>query len=232
MYKHIKNAKSQIFRMRMPYNEKLKPILTGFYQRPLLCYDCEKLISVWENYAEKVLNGSTHLKMPVVKNTADDLIQSVTGIHYQQFKLFLLSIVWRASVTNQSFFSAVDLGKQHEDRIGQMLLSSTPGTEDDYPVTLILPMGPVGNNLSIGQPYKNKTANNAVRYIFPIGEIIYVYHISKHGQDQTSKLTAIKQDDTMKIVFWPTSRLNAFLELYQVEKDLIIRQRKRFLNRH
>ena len=219
MYKDIKNAKSQIFRMRMPYGDRLKPILTGYYEKPLLCTECEKKIGLWESYAEKVLNGSTHFQMPVVSKTKDDLIQSVTGIDYTSFKLFLLSIIWRASVTNQPFFKEVSLGKEHEDRIAKMMLDGYPGEEDVYPITLIVPKGPIGKNLSIGQPYKNKTSTNAVRYLFPIAEIIYIYHISKHGLEEINNLTAIKKNNTMKIIFWPISRLNAFLELYQVKKQ-------------
>ncbi len=111
MHKHIKNAKSQIFRMRMPYGDRLKPVPTGFYQKPLLCGECEQKLGRWENYAEKVLNGSPHVKMPKVVRTEDDLIQSVSDIDYQQFKLFLLSIVWRASATNLPFFREVALGR-------------------------------------------------------------------------------------------------------------------------
>lgn len=231
MYKHIKNAKSQIFRMRMPYGDRLKPIHTGFYQKPLLCVACEQKIGKWESYAEKILNGSPHVKMPNVVRTEDDLIQLVSDIDYNKFKLFLLSIIWRASVTNLPFFREVALGREHEERIAKMLINDDAGAEDEYPISLIVPKGLMGANLAIGQPYKNKTRNNAVRYLFPIGEIIFVYHVSKHGVEILNKMTAIKKNNTMKIIFWPISRLNAFLELYQVKKAIRSQQIGVFLNR-
>lgn len=231
MYKHIKNAKSQIFGMRMPYGSRLKPIPTGIYEKPLLCNECEQKISAWESYAEKILNGSTHFQMPIVKRTTHPLIQSVKNIDYTKFKLFLLSIVWRASVTNQPFFREVELGKEHENNIAKMLLNDDPGQDDQYPVTLIIPKGEVGRNLAIGQPYKNKTNTNAVRYLFPIAEVIYVYHISKHGLEDINRMTSIKKDNTMKIIFWPTSRLNAYLQLYQVKKSIRSEKARIFFKR-
>jgi len=230
MYRDLKNSQSQILRMRMPFGKRLRHIPTGFYEKPLLCTSCEKMIGAWESYAEKMLTRNNHFEVPKDK-TAGELIRLVEDVEYKRFKLFLLSIVWRASVSNLPFFSEVFLGKEHEGRIGQMLLKDDPGEEDDYPVTLIVPEGPAGKNLSIGQPYKNKNAANAVRYLFPICEVIYLFHISKHGQDDANKLTAIKKDNTMKVVFWPTSRLNAFLELYQVRKAIRMRQRGVFLDR-
>ena len=47
MYKHLKNSQCQILRMKMPFGERQKSILTGIYEKPLLCNDCELKISTW-----------------------------------------------------------------------------------------------------------------------------------------------------------------------------------------
>lgn len=229
MYKSLKNEKSQIFRMHMPHGSRLKPIFTGFYQKPFLCDDCEAKINKWENYAEKVLYGTTHFKVPKVTPTDNPFIQLVEGIDYKLFKLFLLSILWRASVSTHEFFNEVNLGSAHESSLARMLIMEEPEQEFDYPVMLVFAKGDVGNNVSIGKPYKSKSKENAVRYVFPISEAIYVFHISKHGLEDLHKFTAIKKDNTMKIVYWPVSRVNAFLELYNVKKSVFeIRKAKIF----
>jgi hypothetical protein len=50
----------------------------------------------------------------------------VEGIDYERFKLFQLSILWRAGVSKHVFFSKVKLGA-HEKRLRQMLLADDPG---------------------------------------------------------------------------------------------------------
>jgi len=215
----------------MPHGRRLKPVFTGFYQKPFLCVDCEAKMNKWENYAEKVLYGTTHFKVPKATPTDDPLIQLIEGIDYNLFKLFLLSILWRASVATHEFFIEVNLGSAHESSLAKMLIEEDPGEELDYPVMLVFAKGDVGKNVSIGQPYKSKTKENAVRYVFPISEAIYVFHVSKHGLEDLHKSAAIKKNNTMKVVFWPVSRLHAFLELYDVRKSVLESRRAKLFGR-
>jgi hypothetical protein len=231
MYKSLRNEKSQIFRMKMPNGIRLKSIPTGFYQKPFLCYDCEAKMNKWENYAEKVLYGTTHFHVPIVKTTDDPSIQVVEGIDYKIFKLFMLSILWRASASTHEFFSDVNLGSKHESALAKMLSEENPGEELDYPIMVAFAKGDVGKNVSIGQPYKNKSKVNAVRYVFPISEAIYVFHISSHGLEDLHRSATIKVDNTMRIVFWPVSRLQAFLELYDVKKSVSQNRRAKLFGR-
>lgn len=97
----------------------------------LLCKECESKISTWEKYAGETLYGG---KQPeYVKETGEWYGEHAlfTGIDYKKFKLLLLSILWRASVTKLDEFSQVNLGP-HEERIRKMLFEEDPGDEDDY----------------------------------------------------------------------------------------------------
>src|SRR3546814_7896147 len=58
-------------------------------------------------------------------------IVSVTGIDYAQFKLFLLSLLWRAGVAKGRYFERVTLGP-HEERLRAMLHDGDPGPFDLY----------------------------------------------------------------------------------------------------
>src|SRR3546814_6453061 len=62
-------------------------------------------------------------------------IVSVTGIDYAQFKLFLLSLLWRAGVAKGRYFERVTLGP-HEERLRAMLHDGDPGPFDLYPCIL------------------------------------------------------------------------------------------------
>jgi hypothetical protein len=80
----------------------------------------------FEDYFARAWNQN-----PVIQGelTGEDII--LRGLDYTALKLFLLSIVWRASASRLEDFRAVSLGPHHE-RIRQMLLNRDPRSVDDY----------------------------------------------------------------------------------------------------
>src|ERR1700733_10963482 len=111
----------------------------GEYEANILCRECESLLSRYESYGKGVLYGGMegyhrrqgatkqYLRMPAGAN----LLQ-INGLDYKRFKLFLLSIVWRASISKREVFSRVSLG-EHEERIRQMLITENPRESNVYP---------------------------------------------------------------------------------------------------
>ena len=92
----------------------------------LLCGVCEQRLSVWERYASLVLKGG----VPLTYRREGNVV-FVSGIDYRQFKLFQLSVLWRAGVSALPFFEKVRLGK-HGDLIRSMLLAEDPGPSNRY----------------------------------------------------------------------------------------------------
>lgn len=95
-------------------------------KQPLLCDECEQKISVWEGYATKVLKGGTSLTFRTEGNLA-----FVSGLDYGKFRLFQLSILWRAGVSSLQFFENVLLGP-HEEQIRRLLLAADAGHQNHY----------------------------------------------------------------------------------------------------
>jgi len=62
---------------------------------------------------------------------------------HDTFKLFHLSILFKASVSSHSTFRAVSLGK-HEERIREMLLAKNPGQAGEYPILAFAVLGAQG----------------------------------------------------------------------------------------
>ena len=54
---------------------------------------------------------------------------------YKQLKLFFLSILWRASISSQTFYSKIQIGP-HENIIKKMIADADPGEPFDYAVSL------------------------------------------------------------------------------------------------
>ena len=101
----------------------------GYWER-LLCTDCENLLNGFERHARRVFVD------PLPAHEAgSSRVRQFRRVDFNPFKLFLLSILWRASVTNLSFFEHVSLGP-HEENIRQMILKREAGDAVDYPILI------------------------------------------------------------------------------------------------
>src|ERR1044071_6986550 len=100
----------------------------GFTER-LLCAACEGKFSFWETYFASVWLNPKKTHRPTKLST--DLVQ-IKDLHYAQFKLFHLSVIWRAGISKHPMFSNVRLGGQAQ-KLRTRLLDSDPGAPDDYP---------------------------------------------------------------------------------------------------
>jgi hypothetical protein len=101
----------------------------GFWEE-LLCRECEERIGKLESYfadlwfkqgvrPELVIRGNRPLR--------------VAGLDYTRFKLFHLSILWRASIATLRPFQEIRLGI-HEERLRSMLLTGVAGPAELYPL--------------------------------------------------------------------------------------------------
>ena len=141
----------------------------------LLCPDCEQKLSIWENYASKFFK--TTLPQPL-----NDELKSirVQGVDYRRFKLFLLSVLWRASVSSHPFFEHVELGP-HEERIRAMLANEDPGRPEDYGC-VIFSLQFRGKNLRdfFVEPMPARVDNHKC-YRFVFAGFVFVYFVSSHA---------------------------------------------------
>jgi hypothetical protein len=71
----------------------------------LLCDRCEQRLSVWERYASLVLKGGVPLTY-----RREGSVVLLSELDYLPFRMFQLSILWRAGVSSLEFFKNVQLG--------------------------------------------------------------------------------------------------------------------------
>lgn len=94
-----------------------------------LCRDCEALLN--ERYEIPFQQQWTqNYPLPDHANEGDVVHANVD---YTSFKLFHLSILFRAAVSTNATFSVVDLGK-HQEILRKMILAGDPGRHDQYPL--------------------------------------------------------------------------------------------------
>jgi len=96
------------------------------YREALLCKPYEDKIGKHEAYVAQMWYQQGVLPDEML---ADSLV--ICGLDYARFKLFHLSVLWRASISTGRMFERIALDADAE-RIRQMLLSEDPGDEDQY----------------------------------------------------------------------------------------------------
>ena len=119
----------------------------GIYER-LLCVACERRFRDLETYAcQAFFNG---LMTPPLQSKEGFIVQ---GIEYKRFKLFLISLIWRAGVSERSEFSNVKLHK-HAERMRRMLYNENAGEVYDYPCMLFVMRGAMKSVMSMPESFR------------------------------------------------------------------------------
>jgi hypothetical protein len=105
-----------------------KPLNKGIWEF-LLCGDCEQHLN--REFEQPFQNQWARDDALPKRMTKDDV--HMATFDYSSFKLFHLSILFRASVSSNPMFRAVRLGV-HEDRVRKMLLAQDAGYEWEYSI--------------------------------------------------------------------------------------------------
>jgi hypothetical protein len=114
------------------FNEK-KPSV-GVYDTGILCAQCESIFSPWDDYAQKLLLSKPTEEQYIIKNGQKIAYVEIV-IDYAKLKLFFISLLWKAAVSNHYFFSRVNIGS-FEPQLRRMILKGDPGEPDTFAVLI------------------------------------------------------------------------------------------------
>ena len=137
MYQDLFDEKHRYHEVQVndTYPLKSKTRQSGVYEPNILCRTCDnKILGGLETYASQALYGGIEL---TIENGAikESKYLRITGLDYSKFKLFLLSLWWRASISSLPVFHDVNLG-EHEEIIRKKLLIGDPGSAEEYPCAI------------------------------------------------------------------------------------------------
>lgn len=187
MHKGLRDEDNKFFLVNIENYSKSEKKYTGEFESNILCQECDnKVIGQYETYAHKILYGGKlskgeNIEFENQKNESGLISTCVKGIDYKKFKLFLLSLLWRSSISGRKFYSRISLGP-HEEIIRKMILSGDPGNQMDYSCFISTYLNNK-DKLSpdfIGQPIRVKNSDGT-KYFFLIGGFVYIFFISKHN---------------------------------------------------
>ena len=162
----------------------------------LLCRSCEVRLSDYESEAKKLWDGAKGLTCEIGGNTNE--LFTIKGFDYKKLKLFQISILWRASVTNNEFFNKVKLG-EHEETLRAMLCSENAGKAGDYGCLLFAleKDGKLANNI-LFNPTANRIKDGAYShrtYNFVFGGLRWDFVVSSHQKVSHKLSSCFLQDD-------------------------------------
>lgn len=127
----------------------------GVYDEGILCADCEKRFSLCDDYGQKVLLTEELRRTPLYDNGRKKIGYLIHGIDYSLFKLFFLSVLWRAAVSSHQFFGNINLGP-HFKILDNLVRSSSPGSPDDFAVFMDEYVFPFGPSIPMSMPFSTR----------------------------------------------------------------------------
>jgi hypothetical protein len=196
-------------------------IQKGLRER-LLCSDCEKFlndnferpsVAVW-----KVLtsgNSSGCISLRKIGDDKGNIAAIVSGFDYVSFKLFLLSILWRISISCLEDFQDISLGP-HEDIIRKRLLGLQPGSQSDYPCIISLLDGPTFTPIYVPPLNPRHEGHRMFRLI--LTNVLVWFVISKHCQRAPLTGLSVKEDGSLIAALLGVPDITMLRETYKMIK--------------
>jgi hypothetical protein len=100
--------------------DRVRPTQHGIFDREILCADCDGKLGDLDNYAVTVCR-----LFRAKRTIADDGLFEMLNVDGNRFATFVLSVLWRASISNRIEVSKVSLG-QHEADAGEVIFGAKP----------------------------------------------------------------------------------------------------------
>lgn len=206
--------KKHKFHVLSTHQVRPRPMEQKGIRERLLCGSCEQHLSKYEKYAREVLLGGISITVQ-----QDGNLIRLSDLNYRKFKLFQLSILWRASIASNPMFSKVNLGP-HEEYIRKMIHDDNPGEQIDYPCILFGLTSKTGiHGNFIDQPRKlHIDGHTTYRFIFT--GFMWSFYVSSHRLSPFISQVAVNEAGNMVVgrgAFEELTELKDFaLELHKM----------------
>ena len=178
--------------MSVPSDEKEKLVQKGFREF-LLCQECETKLSKYEGYTARLIQSLNDFP----KNLSGLFIYS-DDVDYRQFKLFQLSLLWRASVSRNKMFAQVELGNRHEEKIRCMLVEENPGRDSDFGCFITMYPNPQNIDKIIWSPTRQRLFGHN-GYKFMTGNLMWYFFVTSHSIDTDIQSFFVQESGRLRV---------------------------------
>jgi hypothetical protein len=190
----------------------------GIYDKDILCADCDNVvIGQLENYARPIIFEGSNLKTQEITKFTEgrsaDGLKSVIieNVDYKKFKLFLLSVLWRAHISKQSFFGNIDLGAKAE-QIRAMIFDNNAGDESEFETCIIL-LSPSETFSKIIAP-PTISQDGSTLFAFLINQALYLFSTTRDSNLALFKKSRISTDNRLEIMNLEGEHARCIFEKY------------------
>lgn len=173
-------------------------------REPLFCDTCEGLLSKYENYAAETIYAKNNGNKAYIINRSQtpDLqyfLYDYAGFSYKEFKIFLLSILYRIIICKT--FNTPNISDGIEERLRQAIHNETPLDFDDFGC-LMQVIKYKKEHIAGGfilDPFLTENDNSKVLNIL-IDGFMYSFYLNSKNLSEEKKTFFLRQDGTMKIL--------------------------------
>lgn len=221
MYEDLFDEKHRVIRTDGLDTSTARPMQSGEKEGGILCGDCDnKKLGSLENYAKRALysgqlNDSQRISAQNERHPDGKLTSThCKNIDYVKFKLFLLSLLWRASISKLDFFKEVDLGPK-EEILRKMIYENDPKSQLDFPcmVSSFRFLHRKMTSGIISSPRKIRS-EKGTRYIFQIGQLVFMFFVSEADIPDFLRDAAITPEKNMRIIHFNNEQGENLMKRY------------------
>lgn len=152
---------------------------------PLLCGECEQFLNnrFEQPFQRYWMAGNALAALETKRSTR------LIGIDYGPFKLFHLSVLFRASVCDRPEFAEVDLGTEAAEEIRQMILKEDPGPAWKYSIVCSAIEGESGKVWDdlVASPFRVRVRGR-LAYLFTFCGCQWFYVVSPISDPEIEKI--------------------------------------------
>lgn len=196
MYGTMYDKKHTIVQVSLDNTNNRKVMQTGHYDKTLLCATCDNdIIGSYERYASNIIFDNTLFEERL---NEEGVKHYEIPIDYSKFKLFLLSILWRSSVTTLPFFKHLSIG-HYEEKVRKMLLHKQPFTSEVFPMTVIKVTPDKERHSKIVVDPITTLGTKPFYSVFLINGFVYSFLLDHHVIDFEFDSFAVKEDNRLII---------------------------------
>lgn len=190
LYKSLYDEKHRYVGVR-PDPESKNPFQQTGLREYLFCGGCEDRLSAWETYAAEVLRN-----LPDTTQARPGEVVEVQGVDYTKFKLFQLSLLWRAGVATHPSFAEAALGP-HLDNIRHLLNNDDPGHRSRYGCVLIGFRG--GSVARVGRPPTSCRIDGHRSLLFLMAGLIWFFVVSSHSGSMKGQASFLGPEGILRL---------------------------------
>ena len=208
-YAPIKNEKGQI----LAVGRDVKKVQTGYFER-ILCEECERLLSAYESSFKQAWMDTIHPDFSHLKSgPLQDFIR-VEIPDYASFKLFHLSVLWRAAVSSGfKLDPRITLGK-YDAQIAALIRNRDPGQPGDFPFLGVLSLDRQNRPVPTVSPLAKGTGRFEGRYVYYLMSYAYcdwLFIVARPGPKWLADLEEqCRQESMFPLLTVPHSQSKSF----------------------